>query len=243
MIELIFAMVIIGIVLLSAPMLIQQSSQSNAVALQQEAIAAVASHTSILLTKYWDEVDANISASSVAPILMTTGGNAIFGFNTNNSRAGINDNIMGRRTLVQTGSMNIPTVLTASNIGSDGGDFDDVDDYHNSSLGLALYSATQNTNASVGDYVDLNLTMTTMVRYINDTPATFATTSSTPNMLTQYNNAVASPLGGTSNIKFVNVQLTTVNPALADTNELNKRILLQAFSCNIGAVAMGESQK
>jgi len=244
MIELIFALVIIGIVLLSAPMLIQQSSQSNAVALQQEAIAAVASHTSILLTKHWDEFDANLSAGAVAPILKTTSGDFRFDFNTTTSRKGIEDNITGRMISVQRGVNNNVVTLTASAIGSDGGDSDDIDDYDNTSLGLELYTVGQETNASVGDYVDLNLTMTTIVRYINDSPATFGTVSSTNNMQTQYSNpALAIPAGGTSNIKFVNVQLTTANPALNDTPELNKSILLQAFSCNIGAVVPKGDQK
>lgn len=238
MIELIFALVIIGIVLLSAPMLIQQSSQSNSVALQQEAIAAAASHTSILLTKHWDEVDANASASSVAPILGTSNGDGIFDFNTTNTRAGIENNITGRLTLVQVGG--VPTVLLASTVlGPDGGDSDDVDDYANSSLGLALYSTTEETNASTGDYVDLNLSMTTQVRYINDSPTIFAINSLSRNIQDDYN----TPFAGTSNIKFVNVQLTTVNPALNDSPELNKSILLQAFSCNIGASAPSEDQK
>ena len=68
MIELIFALVIMGIALLSAPMLIQQSIKSSNVALQQESIAALASHTGILLSKYWDEADSNYT-TGVAPII------------------------------------------------------------------------------------------------------------------------------------------------------------------------------
>ncbi len=56
MVELIFALVIIGIVLLSAPMLIQQSIRSGNIALQQEAIAAAAAQTSIVLSMHWDEL-------------------------------------------------------------------------------------------------------------------------------------------------------------------------------------------
>ncbi len=52
MIELIFALVIMGIVLLPSPMLIQQSIKSSFVALQQESISEVATHTAILLSKH-----------------------------------------------------------------------------------------------------------------------------------------------------------------------------------------------
>lgn len=238
MIELIFAIVIIGIVLLSAPMLIQQSSQSNAVTLQQEAIAAAASHTSILLTKHWDEVDANVSASSVAPILKTSNGDIRFDFNATHTRTGIENNISGRLISVWIGAVYGP-LFASTTLGSDAGDSDDVDDYENSNLGLALYSTGQETNASTGDYVDLNLTMTTRVRYINDSPSSFTIHSSARNIQNDY----SIPFAGTSSIKFVNVQLTTANPALSNTNELNKSILLQAFSCNIGTSIPSEDQK
>ncbi len=59
MIELIFALLIMGIVLLSSPMLIQQSIKSNFIGIQQESISAISTHTAVLLTKHWDEKDAN----------------------------------------------------------------------------------------------------------------------------------------------------------------------------------------
>jgi len=60
MIELIFAIVIIGITLLSAPMIISQSVQSINTNLKQEAIAAAASQISLILTYPWDEKSAYI---------------------------------------------------------------------------------------------------------------------------------------------------------------------------------------
>ena len=65
MIELIFALVIIGIVLMSAPMLIQQSIKSSNVALQQEAIVAAASQTAIVLSMHWDENNTEAGNSKV----------------------------------------------------------------------------------------------------------------------------------------------------------------------------------
>ena len=68
MIELIFALVIIGIVLMSAPMLIQQSIKSSNVALQQEAIVTASSQTAIVLSMNWDEKNSKIVAGE-SPIL------------------------------------------------------------------------------------------------------------------------------------------------------------------------------
>jgi len=70
MIELIFALVIMGIVLMSAPMLIQQSVKSSNIALQQEAIVAAASQTSIILSMHWDEENTRINVGE-SPILNT----------------------------------------------------------------------------------------------------------------------------------------------------------------------------
>jgi len=213
MIELIFTIVIIGIVLMSAPMLIYQASRSNTVAIQQEAIAAISAHTSILLTKHWDEADANLSGG-IAPILETTFPNPNFDFNATNTRKGLYP-YSGRLTLY--GSL----PLQASVIGSDGGDRDDIDDYHNIENNISVY-ASETSNALAGDYIDVNLSINTMVTYIDDNP-TFFDVNSTANINT-------SPIVGTSNIKFLNVILTSKS----GISELQKAITLKAFSCNIG---------
>ena len=57
MIELIFAIVIVGIALLSVPNLIYRATESGYTAMQQEAIAAAASDISLILTKRWDEAN------------------------------------------------------------------------------------------------------------------------------------------------------------------------------------------
>ena len=229
MIELIFALVIIGIVLMSAPMLIHQASQSNTIALQQEAIAAVSAHTNILLTKHWDEADANLSGG-VAPILKTTfNGGGIFDFNLTNTRKGLYPN-SGRLTLYNS------NMLSASAIQATGGDSgdslsrDDIDDYHNTDNNISIYGG-QDSNASVGDYVDIDLNIHTEVTYVNDTP-TLWDVNSTSNII----NSTA--IAGTSNIKFVHVVLTS-NSGIA---ELNKTITLDAFSCNLGTIKMNGVQ-
>ena len=51
MIELIFAIVVIAIVLMSAPTLINQSIKSSFVGFQQESINTVATHLNLILTK------------------------------------------------------------------------------------------------------------------------------------------------------------------------------------------------
>jgi len=228
MVELIFAMVIIGIVLLSAPMLIHQASKSNNAMLQQESIAAITAHTNILLSKHWDEADANISGGiAVSPILKTSNGAPAFDFNLTDTRQGFGDT-PGRLTLHQG------VTLPASPIGDDLNDRDDIDDYDNKNNRVVLYNPAESTSAVTGDYVDVNLNMHTTVTYTSDIPTTF-------DIISTVNNNINTPLGAgaTSNIKFVHVVLTSDS----NISELDKNITLNAFSCNIGTVSIEGAQK
>ncbi len=232
MIELIFALVIIGIVLLSAPMLIQQSINSGYVTLQQEAIAAASSHAGILLGKHWDEGDAN-NTTGVAPIItlnnqqlnspFTLGG--IIDVNTSSRTSAIADNN-----------------ISASPIGTDGNEttpdlYDDIDDYNNKDLNLTIFNG-EATTADIGEYVDQNITIKTMVTFANDRNKT---DSDFNNSVVDVNNIYLNrDLGGVeSNIKFIHINLTSQNSIIP---ELEKNITLDAFSCNLGTYTLGEGQ-
>jgi len=232
MIELIFAIVVIGIVLLSTPMLIQQSINSGYVALQQEAIAAISSHTGILLSKHWDEGDAN-NTTGVAPIIeLNNSISTIFHL------AGILDiNLSSRTSAIGEGN------LTVSIIGVDANEtspdlFDDIDDYNNQDLNLSIFN-NEVASTSMGDYIDQNVTINTVVTFADDRPngvdSLSGTTINAGNTI--YTNQDVSP--NTSNIKFIKVNLTSKNSTI---KELEKNITLNAFSCNIGTYALGEAQ-
>jgi hypothetical protein len=233
MIELIFAIVIIGIVLLSTPMLIQQSINSGFVALQQEAISAISSHTGILLSKHWDEGDAN-NTTGVAPIIQLTNPMP----NSPFKLAGIvNIDISSRTSAI--GEDN----LTSSPIGFDINEtssdlYDDIDDYNNQNLNLVIFN-NEATTSSRGEYVDQNITITTKVSFANDRPnganSLIGTNIQAGNSI--YNNQDISP--NNSNIKFIQINLTSNNTAVP---ELDKNITLNAFSCNLGTYTLGEAQ-
>ncbi len=233
MIELIFAIVIIGIVLLSTPMLIQQSVNSGFVALQQEAIAALSSHSGILLSKHWDEGDAN-NTTGVAPIIQLTSPKA----NSPFKLAGIIDiNLSSRTTAV--GDDN----LTITPIGTDGNEtfdiFDDIDDYNNVELNLTIFN-NETTTASSGDYVDQNITIKTIVSFANDRPN--GNNSDLNDTVINAGNTIFTNQNvypNNSNIKFIKTNLVSNNTAVP---ELEKNITLEAFSCNIGTYSLGEAQ-
>jgi type II secretory pathway pseudopilin PulG len=221
MIELIFALVIIGIVLMSAPMLIQQSIKSSNVALQQEAISAAASQVSIVLSMNWDENNSNLPAG-VSPILETN--RTSFPFVT--APLGLVDVVSrnSKKNITLT-----PTLI--ANFGNnkdknetDYTDFDDVDDYHNTSFGLMVFNH-ENISADVGEYVDVDLNLSTKINYADDTVTLQKDIQD--NNIANINNTSA---GVITNIKFIQLHLTSNNTA----EELNKSIIMNAFSCNIG---------
>jgi len=242
MIELIFALMIMGIVLMSAPMLIQQSIRSENVALQQEAIAAAASQASIVLSMHWDENNSNIAIGE-SPILDTN--RAPFDFNTTNPPLGL-VGVSGRNSL-NSGVTISPTL--PANFGrdetadidtneSDYTDFDDVDDYNNSSFGLLVFNNEQ-TTADIGDYIDANITMSTTINYTEDRVNTGDTTNLHGTTIALNGNINSTPIGVITNIKFIHVNLTS-NSGI---DELEKNITLEAFSCNIGtSLPEGENE-
>ncbi len=212
MIELIFALVIIGIALMSAPMLIQQSIKSSNVALQQEAISATASQVAIVLSMHWDEANTKIPAGA-SPILDVNRSSYNF------PPAGLID-VTGRNTKDGNNTLK-PTSF--GSLGSEANEstyieFDDVDDYHNESFGLMLFN-NESTSADVGEYVDVNISINTTVRYTKES-----------NVSESINTAI-SPY---SNIKAIKVNLTSNS----GVDELEKNITLKAFSCNIGTYSI-----
>jgi type II secretory pathway pseudopilin PulG len=231
MIELIFSLVIMGIVLLSAPILIQQSIQSGNVALQQEAIAAGASQTAIVLSMHWDERNSNIPVG-VSPILRSS--RAPFDFNETTAPLGL-INVASRNSADGNSTLSPSLILGTDETNdtdtneSDYTYFDDVDDYNNQTFGLLVFN-NEVTTTDVGDYVDKNITMNTRINYTEDREDTGITALLNGTTLTLNSNINSTPLGAISNIKFVRVNLTS-NSGI---NELDKNITFRAFSCNIG---------
>ena len=214
MIELIFALVIMGIVLMSAPMLIQQSIKSSNVALQQEAIVAAASQVAIVLSMHWDENNSNVAAGE-SPILDANRANFSF------PPAGLTG-ITGRSTEDASITLSPSIIGTTDTNEITYTDFDDVDDYHNSTFGLMLFNGESST-ADIGEYVDTTVKINTTVRYTKESAVSDDITT-----------------GSFSNIKAIQVRLTS-NLDKNDINytaELTKDITFKAFSCNIGTYAI-----
>lgn len=229
MIELIFALVIMGIVLMSAPMMISTAAKSSYVSLQQESIAAAAAEIGMILTHHWDEGDTNETKS--APILTTVSVADLTPTGLTGRRAGTPE--PSKRTFftslggIESASINLNN--------AEGGDMDDIDDYNgiNSSLTVANAEAAL---TSEGDYVDIQINILPTVSYIYDRPSNGATYVGSSTTLALNNPFNTASTEATSNIKMINILLTTANT----NEELAKTISLNAFTCNIGTYQLNE---
>ncbi len=227
MIELIFALVIMGIVLMSAPMLISTATQSSYVAIQQESINEAATQLNIMLGYPWDEQNTD---PNIRPIILgtTLGDAGLVEKNTSMYGNGVRWGTPAtsyRRFIRSDG-----TRANATNIGPDGGDLDDLDDFDGSTVHL------QEAQQSTADYIETTtIDITRNVFYTSDIP--------TGNYITDGNltfsfNSTSSLVGNSSNIKRLQVTLTSTS----GVDELEKTIVLHAFSCNIGSYELEESQ-
>ena len=228
MIELIFAIVILGIVMMSAPMLISTATKSGYVALQQESIAAAGSEISMILTYHWDENNTDENLSS--PILQTTAGDTNLNETTDAGGNGLGVRAGSSSSSTRNFLTSTNERLSASTLGGDG-DTDDVDDF----IGTSNLSDINTTTTASGDYIDDALVLTTAVDYIGDSPSTGNYLNSDGSIAFNIASDGAG-VAGTTNIKKVTLTLTTTNTQ----SELAKTIILRAFSCNVGTYELEE---
>jgi hypothetical protein len=224
MIELIFAIVIMGIALMSAPTLISQASQGSLTVVQQEAIVAGATEIGMIMTRAWDEADTD--DTNYNPILVTVENNTVPKLA---EVIGIDGNGTGKRVgIPQPSSRSFLTSdgqrLNASAIQADGGDLDDIDDFDGRVTILGVQAVADATNTEDGDYIDTSLQIATNVSY--NTSPNIAYTAETISFNSPFN-----PAANSANIKSI---ITRVTSSSHDA-ELHTDITLRAFMCNIGS--------
>jgi hypothetical protein len=225
MIELIFAIVIMGIALMSAPSMISQAATGSMSVVQQEAIVAGATEIGMIMTRAWDEADTD--DTNYNPILVVAENITAL-----NEATDENGNLIGRR--VGTPISSSRSFLTASGqrlnasaIGTDdndNGELDDVDDFDGKETTLGVASAGDSTTTEEGDYIDNSLKMTTAVSY-NSAP-NIAYASTTISFNSPFN-----ATANTANIKSISTHITSGS----HDSDLHTDITLRAFMCNIGS--------
>ena len=222
MIELIFAIVIMGIVMMSAPMLISTASKSGYVAIQQESINEAASQVNIILGYQWDE---NNTYEGYDPIVLTTDStvSGLIENGTTGLRSGTPKESY-RKFFSSTGQRG-----SASTIGAE--DLNDMDDFDGTDVNL-----TQAQAGGIADYIETDtINIRRTVKYMSDDENGAGTyTNGGGGTLTF--SPTFTDLNTSTNIKRIQVTLTSSSTA----EELEKTITLHAFSCNIGSFALEE---
>ena len=226
MIELIFAIVVIGIALLAVPNLITASTNSSYVALQQESINEAATKLNSILSYHWDEADTD--PKFLDPILIVTdsGSSDLNEDNTTNKGRRKGTPKESYRSFIRADGVELNASTTLGMDSNDAGAKDDMDDFNGESVSFVQVQATTK------DYIDQNISISTNVKYINDTnPVT-----SFDSKGISYNPNFAATVTGTKNVKAIDVTLTSTS----GVQELQKTIVLHAFGCNIGAAELVE---
>jgi len=224
MIELIFALVIMAIVLMSAPMLISTSIKSSFVVIQQEAINEAAARISMVMGYHWDEQNTNEEYLDNL-LHTTTVYTDLDEFNSTGYRKGTP--FESYRSFIRDDGVRTLNASASGTFGSgvDAGDTseDDIDDFDGNSDTLTLI------DTEAGNVETTTINIATTVAYSSDTVTggynqsaiVFDTLTTTTN---------------STNIKLITTTLTSTS----GVDELNKTIQLRAFSCNIGGYILEE---
>ena len=224
MIELIFAIIIMAIALLSAPLLISTATKSGFVAVQQEAINEAASQANVIMGHYWDESTAN--ELFLDPILQVSGSGdgELVENGTTGRRAGTP--VESYRSFLRSDGLR----LSATTLGDDANDSDDVDDFEGNSY-------LEEIQASDADNIETStIEITSAIAYIDDSPSGGTHAANDISFSPNFTTAGTTTAATSTNIKRISVTVTSTS----GVEELEKEITLHAFSCNIGGYRLEE---
>jgi len=218
MIELIIAIVIMAIALMSVPMMQQQSSNAQIFSLTQEGVMAAALKLRHILSYTFDESNANALAdpSNANEYVLDVTTNADTNFASFNRvgggylRAGHYDYIKRRRFDTITSIYASATSVNAYIIETPE---DDISDFKDKILAPIIQKSSGGENSY---FLSYNVTSdVAYVEYFNGGALNIDPSSEIANNLT-------------SNIKFITVRVT-------DTQNVAGTITMSAFACNIGS--------
>lgn len=209
LIELVIAIVVMGIGVMSLPLILTQTQNNNALALQQEAILATKAKLGFISSYPWDENSWDNDANTFRVLDTTSYTSSDDEFDTNNTirRVGHIAQDNRRRLFNLTATNRIP-----SSIGKEGTDFNDTDDFNDA-------SADENITVTAADldYI-FQLNLNPSVSYISD-----STDYTSQNITFTFD-------ANTSTTNETNIKMITVTTT--DTSGVN--IILRTFASNIG---------
>ena len=237
LIELVFAIVIIAITLISVPNLIAVTTKASNSAITQEAISNSASHTNMILSQFWDENDTSPTYNN--PILAVADG-----FSELSEAKDDKGYTLGRRVGSKLStSRRFAVDISGNKLSASSSlkkeeaaniDYDDVDDYNN--ITNTLFETSEHTTAEQGDYKDKNVQIKTTINYISDKP-TNGSPATFNNTQVSFDNPFSS-----SKRKSKSTNIKSIIVTLKSTNDPSKRVVLKGFSCNIGSSKLKEKK-
>ena len=205
MIELVIAIVVMGIAMMTLPLMLTRVQNNNAFAMQQEVLLAVKTKIGDIITHKWDE-NSNVGTGNIAVLDVNNSDSELKRFPDNNSTRRVGHINQNKRRKFFT---NI-TAATLPGQWNTGTTFDDIDDF----IGTVDFNATGGL-----DYrFDFN--MTTDVGYISDK----VNYSNDINGFIFSGNKLANAAGST------NIKIITVTVKGKDISSFK----LQTYSSNIG---------
>ena len=213
LIELVISIVIIGMVMMSIPMLIMESEENDEYSILQETILANRTKLAQIMTYRWDE-------NAVEPLtgiirIVDTLGDSDLNRSVSNKRAG---NVIKnfRRKMLDT-----PTFATMAVDG-----LDDIDDFNGQNSQVVFQEAT----ASQGmGYKNRNFNLLVNVQYISD-----SANYNNPTISFSFDASATSPTS-------TNIKMITLDTLFASVdNRTNIPFRFRAFACNIGSIQLEE---
>jgi len=224
LLELVIAIVVMGIAMMTLPLMLTTTQSNNTFAMQQEAILAARTQVGDMLTYLWDEH--SIDSNGTIAVLDTNSTYAKFERHNNSVRR-IGHVKGNKRRKYFTGKT---YATTPSLLGKDGSDStpDDIDDFDTTSAIVQRRTDSNGTLAEDAGTLDykFDFNMTTTVSYVDDnfsksTPFEFSKTT------------YISPTTGTKDT--TNIKMTTLTLIGNGSSSKDLNITLRAYSCNIGA--------
>lgn len=217
MIELVFAIVIMGIAVMSLPLILTQVQNSNSFALRQEVILSLKTKLSYILSYQWDQNTYDTTADIERVLRVPSSADTDNDFNTSTIRRKGHVLADGRRRLwddlnVSTTKANfgLPNATTPEN---------DIDDFDRDSETKSI--------TALDDFI-FNVELNTTVSYLKDIlPNAGAGESyASSNSITFTFDPINNIANSSTNIKMIKVTATA--------NGIENPISMYAFSSNIG---------
>ena len=243
LIELIFALVVIGLVVITIPMILISNARHVERNLLQEAVLMASTKMGQNMAHRWDEHswDENGTLHKTEAVNVSNSGNVLLkraNFNqlyTTSPDSSPSNFRIGHFFLEPLHRRMTPSTVTdrnASNIeDDDGGDYDDIDDIvdHAETLDMSGLAAGLYGHGYKSDY-----NITGVVEYVSDAPTGGTPAGANYNSSTiEYQFPVGPGTGATTAASSTNIKRVEIRIDADNTPE-NPDVVLRAYSCNIG---------